>query len=327
MIVGLMKTFFILVAGTFSGYFLQKILAKNQAFTYEKRKKISITLQKISMIGLISITYIGSLWIFNIENIMKAITMPFVGIFFTVTGGILAVFLSKYLNYTHKDTGSMFSCGYFSNRANLGALICFFFLGEPGYALVPIFSLFMHFMYYGVGYPVAHMYNDEFAQEKELKKRLLEVIKDPFFYMGITTVLIGLLLNLSPFKRPPVYGKVNEILIPLSTFISLFSIGLTLKLGQVFKYTKEIIYISIIKFFIVPALTLAIVVLLGYQSLNQGLPLKVALILSAMPVAFNSVVAANVYDLNVDLVNSCWIITTFSVLLVLPIILHVVELF
>jgi len=39
---------------------------------------------------------------------------------------------------------------------------------------------------------------------------------------------------------------------------------------------------------------LAIALLLDYQSMNMGIPLKVSLIMAAMPVAFNSVIAANI---------------------------------
>jgi len=77
----------------------------------------------------------------------------------------------------------------------------------------------------------------------------------------------------------------------------------------------------------VPATILLIALLLDYQSISQGLPLKVSLIMSAMPVAFNSVIAANIYNLNVDLVNSCWIFTTFAVLFILPLLIFVINLF
>jgi len=49
--------------------------------------------------------------------------------------------------------------------------------------------------------------------------------------------------------------------------------------------------------------------------------------MSAMPVAFNSVIAANIYNLNIDLVNSCWIFTTVGVMFVLPLLLLFINLF
>ena len=323
----LLKTFLVLVVGIFSGYLFQKLIDKNNWITPESKKEISIFLQKLGMLWFVSITYIGSLWIFKIENITKIISMPFVGAVSIITGGFFAVIIAKYYHYNRIDIGSMFTCGYFANSVTLGGMICFFYLGEEGYALVPIFTLLIRLLYYGLGYPIAHMYADDFVEQKETIKKIIEVIKDPFFYVGVGSVLVGISLNLSSLKRPEIYTTINEILIPLTTFILLFSVGLTFKFSRVFKYLKECFIISLIKFTVVPATILVIALLLDYQSISQGLPLKVSLILSAMPVAFNSVIAANIYNLNVDLVNSCWIFTTFAVLLILPLLLFVINLF
>lgn len=138
---------------------------------------------------------------------------------------------------------------------------------------------------------------------------------------------MGLLLNFSSLKRPEIFATVNEVLIPMHTFILLFSVGINLKLGRISLYIKECLLISAIKFVLVPLVTLLLVLLLQYQSIDQGLPFKVSLIMSAMPVAFNSVIAANIYNLNADLVNSCWIFTTIAVILVLPFLFIFINLF
>ena len=323
----LLKTFLVLIVGTFSGYLCQKLMDKNHWITPESKKEISIFLQKLGMLWFVSITYIGSLWIFKIESITKIISMPFVGAVAVIAGGFFAVMMAKYYHYNRIDIGSMFSCGYFANTVTLGGMICFFYLGEEGYALVPLFTFFIRLLYYGLGYPIAHMYAEDFVEQKETTKKIIAVMKDPFFYIGVGSILVGISLNLSSLKRPEIYTTINEILIPLTTFILLFSVGLTFKFSRVSQYLKECFLISLVKFIVVPIIMLVIALLLDYQSINQGLPLKVSLILSAMPVAFNSVIAANVYHLNVDLVNSCWIFTTFAVLFVLPLLLFVINLF
>jgi hypothetical protein len=50
----------------------------------------------------------------------------------------------------------------------------------------------------------------------------------------------------------------------------------------------------------------------------DGLPFKVALVLSSMPVAFNALVAASIYDLDLDLANSCWLVTTAALVVIMP---------
>lgn len=323
----LLKTFLVLVVGIFSGYLFQKLIDKNHWITPKSKKEISIFLQKLGMLWFVSVTYIGSLWIFKIESIIEIISMPFVGAVSTITGGFFAVIIAKYYHYNRIDIGSMFTCGYFAKSVTLGGMVCFFYLGEEGYALVPIFTFLIRLLYYGLGYPIAHMYAEDFVEQKETIKKIIEAIKDPFFYVGVGSVLVGISLNLSSLERPEIYTTINKILIPLTTFILLFSIGLTFKFSRVYKYLKECFLISLVKFIVVPATILLIALLLDYQSISQGLPLKVSLIMSAMPVAFNSVIAANIYNLNVDLVNSCWIFTTFAVLFILPLLIFVINLF
>ena len=327
MVITLLKTFLVLIVGIFSGYLCQKLIKKNNWITSVSTNEISIFLQKLAMLCFVSVTYIGSLWIFKIESIIKIISLPLVGAVSVITGGFFAVMIAKHYHYSRVNIGSMFSCGYFSNNVTLGGMICFFYLGEEGYALVPIFTFLIRMLYYGLGYPIAHMYAKDFVEQKETSKKIIEVIKDPFFYIGVGAVLVGIFLNLSTLKRPETYKLINEILIPLTTFILLFSVGLTFKFSSVSKYLKECFLISFVKFIVVPIIILVIALFLDYQSVNMGLPLKVSLILAAMPVAFNSVIAANIYKLNVDLVNSCWIFTTFAILFVLPLLHFVINLF
>ena len=327
MVITLLKTFLVLIVGIFSGYLCQKLIKKNNWINSISTNEISIFLQKLAMLCFVSITYIGSLWIFNIESIIKMISLPLVGAVSVITGGFFAVMIAKHYHYNRVNIGSMFSCGYFSNNVTLGGMICFFYLGEEGYALVPIFTFLIRVLYYGLGYPIAHMYAKDFVEQKETSKKIIEVIKDPFFYIGVGAVLVGIFLNLSTLKRPDAYKVINEILIPLTTFILLFSVGLTFKFSSVSKYLKECFLISFVKFIVVPIIILVIALFLDYQSVNMGLPLKVSLILAAMPVAFNSVIAANIYKLNVDLVNSCWIFTTFATLFVLPLLHFVINMF
>jgi len=327
MFIALLKTFLVLIVGTFSGYFCKKLLDKHHLLTAESFRKFVVFIQKLAMIWLISITYIGSLWIFHMEGLVEMISLPLVGGTAIVVGGLFAITAARHYHYNRINTGSMFCCGFFSNIVSLGGMICFFLLGEEGYALVPIYTFLSRLLYYGIGYPIANMHSDAFVKGQGVVKKMIDVIKDPFFYMGLGTVGIGLYLNLSSYERPMIYATINKILVPLSTFILFFSIGLNLRFSRVSSYFKECLLISVIKFIAVPAMTLVIALLLGYQSLNQGLPLKVSLIMSAMPVAFNSVIAANIYHLNVDLVNSCWISTTFGILLVLPLLSLVIHLF
>jgi predicted permease len=74
----------------------------------------------------------------------------------------------------------------------------------------------------------------------------------------------------------------------------------------------------LIKFLILPLVAGSAAYLLGFHEMQGGLPMKIVLIASSMPVAFNAVVVTSIYDLDLELANACWLITTVSLLLVLP---------
>ncbi|HQL90727.1 MAG TPA: hypothetical protein PLQ15_09005 [Syntrophales bacterium] len=49
------------------------------------------------------------------------------------------------------------------------------------------------------------------------------------------------------------------------------------------------------------------------------------LILSSMPVAFNALIPPSIYDLDLDLANSCWFVTTALLVFVLPALLVIIQ--
>jgi len=62
---------------------------------------------------------------------------------------------------------------------------------------------------------------------------------------------------------------------------------------------------------------------IGFGKINEGLPLKVVMLLSSMPVAFIALIPPSIYDLDLDLANSCWFFTTALLIFVLPSLLFI----
>jgi len=131
---------------------------------------------------------------------------------------------------------------------------------------------------------------------------------------------------LSGIERPEFYKIITAIFIPLGTLILLISIGLGMKFGKVRNYINECLAISVIKFILVPLIVSATAFLLGYGEIEEGLPFKVVIILSSMPVAFTALIPPSIYDLDLDLANSCWLVTTLSIALILPLLSFIISL-
>ncbi len=81
---------------------------------------------------------------------------------------------------------------------------------------------------------------------------------------------------------------------------------------------KQSVTISAIKFVIIPIVTCSAAYFAGFGQILDGLPLKVVCIVSSMPVGFNALVAASIYDLDLDLANSCWLVSTSLLLVIVP---------
>jgi hypothetical protein len=144
--------------------------------------------------------------------------------------------------------------------------------------------------------------------------------------MAVSAITLGGLLNLSDVQRPEFYATITSVFVPIMTVLLMTSIGMAMKFHKIGSYLRECLSISLIKFVLVPVLVSLPAYFLGYGDIQNGLPLKVVLILSSMPVAFNALIPPSIYNLDLDLANSCWFFTTALLVVVLPVLLLVINL-
>jgi predicted permease len=307
------------------GYIIQILAQKGTIklpITLEKLRKL---LQKIALLFFNPIAFLGAIWIIKIDN-LRIVALPFIGVFALLLGGVLALAAAKFFHLTRKEAGSLYTCGSFTNIGSIGGLVCFLFLGETGFAFVPFYKLFEEVVYYAIGFPIAKFYSTEAAEIETTLSRIKKVFTDIFVVVALTTIFLGAILNYSGLERPDFYRTINYIFIPLATVLLLTSIGMAMRFKSIKSYLRECISVSVIKFILVPLSVCTLALLIGYKTIEGGLPLKVVLILSCMPVAFTALVPPSLYNLNLDLANSCWLCTTSSLVIVLPLLLYVIRL-
>ena len=316
----------IILFGLALGYVLQILIhQKIIALPYDL-ETLRKTLQKIALLFFNPIAFLGAIWIINIDD-LKIFAMPFIGISALVLGGFLALWFAKMLKMTRKQTGAYIVAGGFTNIGSIGGLLCFIFLGEAGYALMPFYKLFELFSYYGVGFPIAKSYSLDVAETERFSERMKKVLLDPFMLVALGSIFAGVVLNISGLERPNFYGTINAVFVPTATILLLTSIGMAMHFGRIGKYVKEGLLIALIKFIIVPTVATTLAYLVGFGRIDQGLPLKVVMILSSMPVGFNAMVPPTIYDLDVDLANANWLVTTLSLIIVIPVLQYLITLF
>jgi predicted permease len=317
-------SFGIIVTGLSLGYVIQILVGRGMIRLPIPIDRLRKLLQRIALLFVNPVAIVGAIWIVNIESVRLA-ALPFNGLFAILAGGVLALGVARLLRLERKKTGAMYCCGSFTNIGSIGALVCFVFLGEKGFALVPIYKLFEELTYYSIGFPIAKYYGSSEHTEK-MWERVKGLAGDPFILVTLSSIALGGLLNFAEIQRPDFLRAVVSVFVPLGTVMLLTSIGLALKFRRVRNYLKECISVSLIKFVLVPGSAVSLAYLIGFGSIDDGLPLKVVIILSSMPVAFTALIPPSIYDLDLDLANSCWFFTTALLVVVLPLLLMILSL-
>ena len=316
-------SFGIILFGLSLGYMIQILVRRERIGLPIDIDALRIRLQSIALLFVNPIAVIGAIWVVSLKK-ATLVALPFVGLFALLSGGAIALGVARMFKLTPQKTGSMYVCGAFTNIGSIGALVCFVFLGEKGFALVLIYKLFEELSYYAIGFPIAKYYSSS-TKEERIRDNLKNLARDPFILMALSSIIIGGLLNFSGVDRPEFYATIIAVFVPLMTIMLLMSIGLALRFRRLREYLRECVSLSIIKFIFIPILATSLAYVIGFGKIDNGLPLKVVVILSCMPVAFTALIPPSIYDLDLDLANSCWFFTTVLLVIVLPILLVLIK--
>lgn len=313
----LLFTLALIISGLVSGYVLQQVIRRKVDEHDLLLPRLRKFLQRFSILGLMPISFIGAFWIIPFGD-LRIVLLPVIASSVALIGGALGLGTAVLLKKSGSQKGVLFTCGMFSNIGSLGGLTSFVFFGEEGFALLALYKIFEELLYYGIGFPVARYFRMEGQDSGAANNRLLQLLKDPFFLVASGSFLTGMGLNFSGIARPPAYEILISLFVPIGVFLILVSIGLGMRFSSVGSYLVEGSAIFTIKFIILPLIAGIASWLLGLHETQNGLPMKIVLIGASMPVAFNALVVASIYDLDLELANSCWLITTGSMLFVLP---------
>ncbi len=281
-------------------------------------------LQRVVVTTITPLVLINTFWGLSVSGGSLAL-FPFIGAASHVIGGGAAIFLASRMGLEKRKAGAMFTSGAFTNLGSFGGLAAYVFYGEAGYALAALFRLLEPLLYYSIGFPMAKLYSEETPDGARFSLDLRALTHDVLILAPLVSIVVGTLLKWSPIERPEVLGNLISPLILASTAMMLTSVGLNMRPAAIREYLREASAVAGIKYILLPASLAAIGLALGYHRLDGGLPFKVLITLSAMPVAFNSLVPPSLYGLDTDLANSAWMLTTGLLAVVLPL-LYLVKL-
>jgi len=305
----------IITIGLLTGYAIQRAvrarLGKEVSLTVPRR-----VLQRIALLGLNPIAALGAIWIFELAD-MRITLMPVLGVLTLLVGGASGLIGARILSLPRRQAGAFFTASSMFNIGSIGALIVFIFLGERGFALVPLFRLFEEFSYYAFGFPIAKSFSPTLSGEHG-RRGIRAILVDPFILMAVGSITLGFVLNILNLPRPAIYGTINTVIIPVASFLLLVSIGMAMRFGRIRSHLGTAGIVAAIKFLVVPATVGTVAWLVGMGSFDGGLPLAVIIVLSSTPVGFIALVPPSIYDLDVDLANAAWLVTTALLAIVVP---------
>ncbi len=311
-------TLVVIAAGLGLGYGLQRAAAAGRIALPMPIADLRRLLQKVGLLFFMAFSFMATLWIIRLDNLRVA-WMPALGLSVLACGGALALLAARLLKLDRRQTGSFFACGSFSNIGSIGALAVYLFLGEAAFAYVPLYKLFEETAYYTIGFPITRFFSAAGGGgEPSVGGRLGKVLADPFVFAALVAMIVGGGLNLAGVERPALFGTLNAVCIPTGTFLLLTSIGLAMRFASAANHLRACAAIAAIKFMILPLFATLCATMLGFGVIDGGLPLKVVMILSAMPVAFTALIPPSLYDLDLDLSNACWLTSTLALAVVLP---------
>jgi len=255
--------------------------------------------------------------------------MAMLGAAALLTGATVGRVLIALRNPPSKQAGAFLGCAAMSNILSFGGLVCFVFWGNVALQFTYLFKLFEHLLYFGVFYPWCSTYSPDLPRDRT--GLVASFRRYPVTLVPIAAVAIGVSLNVllfrggdGTFALPGWAGPLNRVLVPCQTGLLAFAVGLTMAPARAGRYKTEIGLIGTIKFAVMPTVTGLLALALWNAGFLSESALRVAIVLSAMPVAFNALIPPSLYHLDEDLANSCWIATTCCLAVIVPVLYFLV---
>lgn len=322
----LLFTLGVIAIGLSLGYTVQRLVRAGRLRLPLSLPELRRILQKAGLLGCMYVAFTATVWGIRVESLRIAL-LPALGASILLLGGTVAVLLARVWGLSRRQTGSYFACGSFSNIGSIGALVVIVFLGEEGFAYVPLYKLFEEIVYFAIGFPIAKGFSlaPGANRAESTAWRLKTILGDLFVAAALASIAAGGALNLAGVERPEALRALSTALVPTGTFLLLVSIGLSMTFSNIAGYRRECVALLGLKFVVLPATACLIAWLCGLGAVHDGMPLKVVLILASMPVGFIALIPPSIYELDLNLSNACWLTSTLALAAVLPALYLLVE--
>jgi predicted permease len=300
-LIGKFILFLLLIYGSlFFGYGIKLI--------FPRAVSLNKPLTKLLFMVFTSFITFNSVWSLKFTNISVSI-LPVINLIFIIFSLVPAILVSNVVCDTKGEKGSFVACTIFSNwGTTFGGFLAFLFYGKEGLYYANWFIAFCRLYHFFIGFPLLNSY----SREKLFNRtEAILFVKNIVYILPLALLFSGLILNFIGIPRPPLIDYIATQWIIYVTIIGYsFTIGLGINIRRSLGYLKKSLFIALIKFVFTPIVALAVIFILRIEDIVTA---RVILIESFMPTAIMSVVLVKIFNLNEDLANASWFLTTMCI--------------
>lgn len=306
------ETLFVILSGLFLGW-----LSKRRGLSPEKAPAIT----RLTLTYLEPFPNLLALWGLRAGD-ARAFLLPLLGAALILVMWPVGHLIGRLQRLRGSDLGAFVTTAMFSNVGfTFGTFLCYALLGERGVALGTLYTASFMPMLFTVGLFAAGRYSAESGRPG------WEIVKDTTRKAEsrnpILGILVGLALYTAGVRRPAAAAVAVGVLVPLTTFIYLFAIGLSLRPRTMLGYWRPAAVLHAVKFLISPVIGLALGLAIGFHHDPNMDLLRVLFIQSAAPAGIMSMVLCQVRGLNVQLAAACWLATNLFAIATVPLWLYI----
>jgi predicted permease len=261
------------------------------------------------VIGLAPVIYVLGVWGLDRSNDawwQVPLAYGLLSVVTTVIAGVvsLRMFRDRRAAATHFLSITISNIGY-----TLAGFLTILLLGQAAFPLNTVLMLPSSVFNFLIWLPLATLMAH--GRERSLAREYVRLIFSPVS-MPLAGILVGMTLN---FYGPPMgaaWKPALNALVFSTTALTMFGIGCRLRARQGLKFRRTTRWLSLIKFVACPAIAVALCWALGLHGMAAG----VVLIASAMPSGVMSIQFSTIQDLDVDLANAGFLLTTATFMIV-----------
>lgn len=254
-----------------------------------------------------------SFWVLPLS--WSLLLIPVFGFLLVLAPGLLGYLLFARRIDNLLDRGAYVASAMLANLGTLGGVCAFILYNEEGFAYTQLIGTCQNILLCLIVFPLAQYYHLKHTAARRKTSRL-HSLREMFFslnQLSLVGMIAGFALNAAGVERPAVLAPLFQSLVHIGAWIAMLPVGFLIDFKQVRHYARQTRSLVALRFLITPLLFVGLTQLFVTAPIIRG----TLILLAFCPTAINAVLTAKLYELNVGLTISSFVITTTAFLLVI----------